>query len=345
MIEPTELEGFLSRLNGLPAIDVRSEGEFAQGHIPGSINIPLLTNEHRVQVGTLYKQMGKEAAVLKGFQLAGPRFYDIFKSVRKVSEDHGVSVYCWRGGMRSNIIAWMMNLSDYRVNLLKGGYKAYRHYAHQLFTCPWQFLVLDGKTGSGKTVLLRQLAGRGEQVLDLEALANHRGSSFGHIGLDPQPSVEHFENLIAWQLRKFDPGKPVWIENESRMIGQVKIPDAVFNRARTMPVIEVEIPEAARRALIWDEYGKLPVTELLEATERLSKRLGSDRMKQACMALVSGDWQGWLDLLLPYYDKTYAHSRQTHTGAVTKCLLTGNVEQDTDALLYFKDEIWKKSKS
>lgn len=342
MIEPTELEVFLKELNEAPMVDVRSEGEFAQGHIPGSMNVPLLTNEQRVQVGTLYKQMGKEAAVLKGFQLAGPRFYDIFKAVRKVSAEHRISLYCWRGGMRSNIIAWMMNLSDYRINLLKGGYKSYRQYAHHLFEQPWKWVVVDGKTGSGKTMLLKQLAERGEQVLDLEAIANHRGSSFGHIGLPPQPSVEHFENLIAWELRKFDPEKPVWVENESRFIGQVKIPDPIYNQARTMPVIEVERTDGERRQLIWDEYGKLPQTDLVEATERLTKRLGGDRMKQACIALVSGDWQGWLDVLLPYYDKTYAHSRQTHTGTITRLMLTGNQQKDIDALVGLKEEIWKK---
>lgn len=325
-----------------PVVDVRSEGEYAQGHIPGSINVPLLTNEHRVQVGTLYKQMGKEAAVLKGFQLAGPRFYDIFKAVRKVSDEHRVSIYCWRGGMRSNIVSWMMNLSDYKVNLLQGGYKSYRNYAHELFARQWKWIVVDGKTGSGKTLLLHELAARGEQVLDLEALANHRGSSFGHIGLPPQPSVEHFENLVAWELRMFDPAKPVWVENESRFIGQIKIPDALFNQTRAMPVFEVERPDDVRREMIWEEYGKLPQTELVEATERLSKRLGGDRMKQACTALVAGDWQGWLDVLLPYYDKTYAHSKQTHSGTITKLLLTGNHQNDVDALVRLKEEIWKK---
>lgn len=342
MIEPTELEDFLNCMKEAPLVDVRSEGEFAQGHIPGSLNVPLLTNEQRVQVGTLYKQMGKEAAVLKGFQLAGPRFYDIFKAVRKISDEHRISIYCWRGGMRSNIIAWMMNLSDYKVNLLQGGYKSYRNYVHKLFAQPWKWMVLDGKTGSGKTLLLHQLAAHGEQVLDLEAIANHRGSSFGHIGLPPQPSVEHFENLLAWELRKFDAGKPVWVENESRFIGQVKIPDAIYNQARTMPVIEVERPDDERREMIWEEYGKLPQTELVEATERLSKRLGGDRMKQACIALVAGDWQAWLDVLLPYYDKTYAHSRQTHTGSQTKLLLTGDLQKDVDSLVLLKEALWKK---
>jgi tRNA 2-selenouridine synthase len=342
MIEPTELEDFLKDMAEVPVVDVRSEDEFAHGHIPGSINVPLLTNEHRVQVGTLYKQMGKEAAVLKGFQLAGPRFYDIFKAVRKVSDNRRISIYCWRGGMRSNIVSWMMSLSDYRINLLQGGYKSYRNYVHQLFARKWKWVVVDGKTGSGKTMLLHQLAARGEQVLDLEAIASHRGSSFGHIGLPPQPSVEHFENLIAWELRKFDPGEPIWVENESRFIGQVKIPDALYNQTRTMPVVEVERSDEERREMIWEEYGKLPQSDLVEATERLSKRLGSDRMKLACIALVAGDWQGWLDVLLPYYDKTYAHSRQTHTGTITRLLLSGDLQKDLDALVALKKEIWKK---
>jgi tRNA 2-selenouridine synthase len=342
MIDVKDLDVFLAGAASLPMVDVRSESEFAKGHIPGSINIPLLTNEHRVQVGTLYKQMGKEAAVMKGFQLAGPRFYDLFKAVRKAAAEKQVHVYCWRGGMRSNIVAWMMSLSDYKVGLLNGGYKSWRQYAHQLFDQRWNWIIVSGKTGVGKTELLRQLALRGEQVLDYEGLANHKGSSFGHIGLPPQPTVEQFENLIAWQMKDFDLTKPVWIENESRFIGQVRIPDALFNQALDMPVIEVMLEDAQRRQLIWDDYGKQPVNELVEATERLVKKLGGERVRAACAELEAGNWQGWLDVLLPYYDKTYAHSGKAHTGKVYPVTLTGDGALDVDALLTLKKQIWKK---
>jgi tRNA 2-selenouridine synthase len=288
--------------------------------------------------------MGKEAAVMKGFQLAGPLFYDLFKAMRKASISHKLRIYCWRGGMRSNIMAWMMNLSDFEVTLLKGGYKSYRQHAHQLFSQSWKWVVLSGKTGVGKTALLNQLALRGEQVLDLEGLANHKGSAFGHIGQPAQPFVEQFENLIAWQLKDFDISKPVWVESESRFIGQVRIPDALFNQTLTMPVIEAEASDELRRKLIWEDYGAYPVAELIEATEKLSRRLGGDRMKAACTNLEAGNWQGWLDVLLPYYDKTYSHSGKIRSGAVYPITLTGLTQSDIDSILQLKENIWKNQK-
>ncbi len=343
MIVVKEIEDFLMSIEKTGLVDARSEGEFAEGHIPGSINVPLLTNEHRVQVGTLYKQMGKEAAVMKGFQLAGPRFYQIFKLLRKQAVQQEISIYCWRGGMRSNILSWMLNLADYKVNLLKGGYKAYRQYAHDLFTKPFKWIVLSGKTGVGKTKLLHQLALAGEQVLDYEGLANHKGSAFGHIGLPGQPTVEQFENLIAWQLRKFDIHKPVWIESESRLIGRVRIPDSLFTKTLTMPQVEVVLEEEKRRLLIWAEYGAHPVESLLEATQRLEKKLGGDRMKVACNALLADDWQGWLDILIPYYDKTYGHSEKARTGESYALHVTGEDNTDVQALIALKEKIWKQA--
>ena len=342
MMHTRELDIFLKETPEGAMVDVRSEAEFAQGHIPGSINIPLLTNEQRVQVGTLYKQLGKEAAVLKGFQLVGPQFYERFKALRKASVEHRLSIYCWRGGMRSNIMAWMMNLSDYEVGVLKGGYKAYRQYAHALFARPWKWIVLSGKTGTGKTDLLRQLALRGEQVLDFEGLAHHKGSAFGHIGQPSQPTVEYFENLLAWNLRQFDPDKPVWIENESRFLGKVRIPDALFNQTLSMPVIEVERDLDTRKRIIWDDYGRYPIELLLEATEKLSRKLGGDREQQAAALLTSGDWQGWLDILLVYYDKTYAHSGQIRTGPVRHFRPGNDMAADTTLLLHLKNQIWNQ---
>ncbi len=342
MIAVKEIEDFLISHEKTGSVDARSEDEFAQGHIPGSINIPLLTNEHRAKVGTLYKQMGKEAAVMKGFQLAGPRFYQIFKSLRKNAINQETAIYCWRGGLRSNILSWMLDLADYKVNLLKGGYKAYRQYAHLLFTLPFKWIVLSGKTGVGKTRLLQQLTRAGEQVLDYEELANHKGSAFGHIGLPEQPTVEHFENLVAWQLRKFDITKPVWIENESRFIGRVRIPDTLFNQTLAMPLVEMEIEDEKRRLFIWEEYGKHPVEMLVEATQKLERKLGGDRMKEACNALLADDWQGWLDILLPYYDKTYAHSQKVRTGKTYPLNLTGQEGTDVRALIALKENIWKQ---
>ncbi|MCU0404247.1 MAG: tRNA 2-selenouridine(34) synthase MnmH [Chitinophagaceae bacterium] len=342
MIEACDIEDFLAHIDRHGVIDARSESEFAKGHIPGSFNVPLLTNEHRVQVGTLYKQLGKEAAILKGFQLAGPRFYDIFKSMRKHAEGQALGIYCWRGGMRSNILAWMMNLADYKVSLLKGGYKSYRQYVHRLFEQPWKWVVVSGKTGVGKTKVLHALKEKGQQVLDFEGLAHHKGSAFGHLGEKPQPSVEQFENLIGWELRRFDPDEPIWIENESRFIGTVRIPDALFNQTLDMPVIELETSEAKRRKIILDEYGRFPVNELKDATEKLERKLGGDRMKFACEALESGNFDGWLDVLLPYYDKTYNHSGLLRKGDSISFAIENYNDQELEELVKIKNRIWKK---
>ena len=345
MIVANEIGAFLQGIEVHHAIDARSESEFAKGHIPGSINVPLLTNEHRIEVGTLYKQLGKEAAIMKGFQLAGPRFYDIFKSMRKQANEQSVAIYCWRGGMRSNILAWMMNLADYRVSLLKGGYKAYRQYIHGLFEQQWKWIVIAGKTGVGKTKVLQALKARGEQVLDFEALAHHKGSAFGHLGEKPQPTVEHFENLIGWQLRHFNPDEPIWIENESRFIGTVRIPDALFNQTLEMPVVELETSEAKRRELVLEAYGQFPVNDLLEATRKLERRLGGDRMKEACASLEEGDFNGWLDVLLPYYDKTYAHSSMMRKGDSFTIKMEKYNDREIESLAGIKQELWNLVKS
>jgi tRNA 2-selenouridine synthase len=239
-------------------------------------------------------------------------------------------------------MGWMMDLAEYDVMILKGGYKAYRNQMHALFEVPWRWIVVSGKTGVGKTAMLRQLANRGEQVLDFEAMASHKGSAFGHIGLPEQPTVEYFENLIGWQLRRFDADKPVWIENESRFIGQVRIPDALFNQTLDKPVIELMVSDDCRRKMILEDYGQQPLAALMEATQKLERKLGGDRMQLACDGLMRGDLHAWLDILLPYYDKTYAHSAAIRKGEVYTVSVTGETEVDIKELLELKDRVWKK---
>lgn len=345
MIKTTIAALFIDPQSSVPIIDARSEGEFAKGHIPGSINIPLLDDKARKEVGTLYKQMGREAAIMKGLQLVGPRFYSLFKQIRQKAFEKQVRIYCWRGGMRSQILCWLMNLAEYDIQILSGGYKAFRNHIHSLFAMQWKWIVISGKTGVGKTMLLQQLAAEGEQVLDFEGLASHKGSAFGHIGMNPQPTVEHFENLIGWVLCHFDPSKPIWIESESRFIGQVRIPDLLFNQTLNMPIIEVEVPEPVRRLLIMDSYGKQPVFELMEATQRLEKRLGNERTKEACNALSIGDFNGWLDVVLPYYDKTYAHSSGLRKGEVVRFPVSDPSKPMITTLLHVKNQLWKQSEN
>lgn len=314
-------ESYLSRVRdtGGLVVDTRSPSEYRHAHIPGAVNLPLLNDVHRAAVGTAYKQQGRDAAVLLGFELVGPSFAGFVKQVREWTENREISLYCWRGGMRSGIMAWVLELAGYRVHVLKGGYKAYRTRVREQLEQTLPLRVLGGRTGSGKTELLQALAAAGEQVIDLEALANHKGSAFGGLGQDPQPTNEHFENLLAGHIGQLDPAHPVWIENESRTIGRVKLPDSLYQAIRNAPVTELVVPDEVRRERILREYGSFPVEQLAEKTAQLHKRLGLERTRTAITALREGRLHDWLDCILPYYDKTYDYGNSLRQeGSVTK---------------------------
>lgn len=289
-------------------IDSRSEKEFEKAHIPGAVNIPLLNNEHRHEIGTCYKAEGRQAAVLRGFELVGPLFREKMDAALTQAAGREVFVYCWRGGMRSNILAWLLQMAGLRVTLLQGGYKSFRNYLLPFLRAEYRILVLGGQTGSGKTEILQQLREAGEQVVDLEHLASHKGSAFGLLGLPDQPSQEQFENMLALELEKIDPRQPLWLENESRLIGRVIIPPALYDRMRTTRVVEVQVSRAQREARILNEYGVFDASLLAQHTGRIAKRLGPQHAKQAVEWVLAGNVRGWLQIVLDYYDKTYRHS-------------------------------------
>lgn len=301
-------------------LDVRSQTEYSQGHIPGAVNLPLLNDEHRRIVGTTYKQKGREEAVQAGFDLVGPSFGDFVRQVKSLSKSKTICLYCWRGGMRSGIMSWILNMAGFQVHVLKGGYKAFRNWALVQFSNPRKTFVLGGATGSGKTEILDCLLKDGHQVIDLEALANHKGSSFGALGQAPQPTYEQFENQLALQWRYSDPKSILWLENESHAIGRVKIPDALFEIILKSPLIEVRVPKQIRAARILKEYGHFPPVALAECTARLQKRLGGLRTQQALAALEEKNFDVWVDILLDYYDKTYSHGNEERKNAVIRSI-------------------------
>ena len=180
----------------VPLLDVRSPAEFEQGHIPGAINVALFTNEERARVGTIYKTQGKDEAVLEGLRIVGPKMASIVEQALELAPERKLKVHCWRGGMRSGSVGWLLRQAGFSVEVLNGGYKAYRQKVLQELANPFNFVVVGGPTGSGKTHVLKALQNSGEQVIDLEGLAHHRGSAFGHMGLEEQPSSEYFENLL-----------------------------------------------------------------------------------------------------------------------------------------------------
>ncbi|GAB2493066.1 tRNA 2-selenouridine(34) synthase MnmH [Algoriphagus taiwanensis] len=336
------LDDFWTLRKQMPIIDARSEGEFAQSHIPEAINLSILNNQERIEVGTLYKQKGPEHAVLKGFELVGPRFHQIQKEALSGFPEKKIIVYCWRGGMRSQILSWLLEMVGFEIFRLKGGYKTYRNFTFEEVRKDLRLLVLGGKTGVGKTQLLKALAQNGEQVVDLEGMANHRGSSFGSIGLPPQPSVEQFENLLAEKLRTLDANQPIWVENESRKIGRVILPDRFFEQMIHSPFIDIQKSETERIQHIQEEYAILPKAELIQAVKRLQKRLGGLRTQEAIADIEAKNHPSWIRNLLLYYDKTYDFDLERHEEGKTKHLDLSHLslEDQLHQLLQAKHQLY-----
>jgi tRNA 2-selenouridine synthase len=335
------LSEFLDLRASIPILDARSEGEFEQSHIPGAQNLPILNNEERIEVGTLYKNEGSEAATLKGFELVGPRFHLIQKKAIQQFPERKVLLYCWRGGMRSQILSWLLGMVGFEVYRIKGGYRTYRTFTFEEVRKPRTLIVLGGKTGSGKTLLLKELSKIGEQIIDLEGLARHKGSSFGAIGQKPQPTVEQFENLMAEQLLQMNILQTIWVENESRKIGRIIIPDHFFQQMLEAPLIDIFKTDEERIAHIADEYGKLPKEELIAAIKRLKKKLGGLRTEQAIEAIQSGDHAAWIQNLLIYYDKAYEYDLNRHPNEKTYSLdlSNKNINQQIQLLIQTKSKI------
>ena len=291
----------------LPLLDVRAPIEFAQGHMPGAINLPLFSDEERARIGTAYKQVSQEKAVLLGLDFFGPNMSRMVKRAKKMAPDRRVRLHCWRGGMRSGAVLWLLELAGFEVHLLDKGYKDYRRAVLAEFAQPRALWVLGGLTGSGKTDVLHELARRGEPVLDLEGLACHKGSSFGAIGQPEAPTQEQFENNLALALSKLPADQPIWIEDESLQIGRLTIPKPFFEQLRLAPLFVLEVPRAARVTYLAQEYGSQDPALLADAVRRLSKRLGGLATQQALTAIETGDMARMVELVLDYYDKTYGY--------------------------------------
>ncbi|MEO0806265.1 MAG: tRNA 2-selenouridine(34) synthase MnmH [Cyanobacteria bacterium J06643_4] len=306
-----------------PILDVRSPGEFAQGHIPGAVSFPLFTNDERAQVGTCYKQQSREQAVELGFDLVGPKLGDFIRQAKAIAPEGMVRIHCWRGGMRSGAIAWALDLAGFQTVTLKGGYKAYRQWVRKTLAIPKKIVLLGGMTGTAKTDILHALANQGEQVLDLEGYANHRGSSYGALCLPPQPSTEHFENLLAAQWNSFQLERPIWIEAESRRVGACRIPAELFEQMEMAFALEITRPVPERVALLVKIYGQANLDDLVAATERIRKRLGGERTQRAIAAIKAGDLATAVTITLDYYDRTYRYGLEQRDRTVPTVAVDG----------------------
>lgn len=310
----------LAELAGFDAvIDVRSPGEFAEDHLPGALNWPVLDDEERRVVGTLYKASPFEARKLGAALVA--------RNIARHLDAHGAQlpkhwrplVYCWRGGQRSGAMHWFLGQIGFRSHQLIGGYKAYRaevRTALDQVPTTLRLQLLCGRTGSGKTRLLQALAAAGAQVLDLEALARHRGSVLGALPGEPQPSQKRFDSLVWQQLRGFDPARPVFVESESRKIGQLRVPEALHAAMRGSPdCCWIEMPDAARVELLLQDYGHFAadVERFCAQLDGLVELRGRENVRRWQAQARAGDWATVFGALMrEHYDPGYERSLQGH---------------------------------
>ncbi len=308
-------------------LDVRSPAEYAHAHIPGAISLPLFTDEERKVVGTAYKQQSKEQAIKIGLQYFGPKMVAMVEAVEalvnKCKPANGpltnnpmtFIVHCWRGGMRSAGVAWLLSLYGFKVYTIAGGYKAYRGWVRKQFENMYHFNILGGYTGSAKTKLLHLLAAKKQTIIDLEGIASHKGSAFGKIGMPKQPSQEMFENVLAEELFLATDNLQsancetanctIWLEDESQRIGDVMLPDAIWKQMRSSAVYFLDIPFEERLNYLVQDYGKGQTEEFVNAIIRIKKRLGGLEAKTAINHLIEGEMKEAFRVLLTYYDKWY----------------------------------------
>jgi tRNA 2-selenouridine synthase len=312
-----------------------------QGHIPGAFNLPLFSNEERVQVGTTYKQVGREAAIMLGFDLTGNKWSGFIRQALEIAPDKKIAVHCWRGGMRSGAMAWALDLYGFEVYLLQGGYKNYRRWVLQQFEKSYRLRILGGMTGSGKTALLQQLRLLGEQIINLEELAQHQGSAYGSLNKLVQPTQEQFENNLGLQLNTLDSSRQTWVEDESISIGKRFIPKPFWDQMQQAVLLELQIAPQQRLQNLLAEYGTLDKEFLITSTDRIRKRLGPEQTKHAIAAIREDRMEEFMRLLLVYYDKTYRNSIiKRQSGLIFPLSMESNdIEQNAIKVLQFEQEI------
>lgn len=306
-------------------LDVRSPGEYATGKIPGAKSLPLFTDEERARVGTIYKQNSPDLALLEGLDIAGGKMRWLVEEARRLAPNKKVVVHCWRGGQRSGSVAWLLERGGLEVAQLTGGYKAARKVIREYLAADHhQLKVLSGPTGSGKTPVLLAMREQGAYVVDMEGLANHKGSSFGAIGEAPQPTSEEFENQLFAAFSAIPKGEVVWLEDESRLIGSVCQPPEFYDRLIAAPLTVLEQPAEWRIDRLVQLYGSYPKAPLAAAFTRLRKKLGGQHLITALEALDENDLAAAARIALVYYDKAYAHYSERRGATVERTIVAND---------------------
>ncbi|MES2518121.1 MAG: tRNA 2-selenouridine(34) synthase MnmH [Bacteroidota bacterium] len=347
-VQKINIEDFSQMAKTHLVLDVRSPSEFVHAHIPSAKSLPLFTDAERKVVGTAYKQQSREIAIKIGLDYFGPKMRSMVEEVEQLTnvsehEPHNtkkVLVHCWRGGMRSGGVAWLLDLYGFQVYMLEGGYKVYRNWILQQFEKPYHFNIIGGYTGSGKTLILDELCRKGHKTVDLEALANHKGSALGAIGQEPQPSQEMFENLLGEALRETTTDtidNTIFLEDESQRIGNLQIPPHLWQTMQKSNVYFMDIPFEERLNYLTEEYGVHPQKELVNAILRIQKRLGGLETKNSINHLIENNHKECFRILLKYYDKWYAKGLYNRANAqeVIKIIVAQrvNTEQNVQLLV------------
>jgi tRNA 2-selenouridine synthase len=408
-ISKITIEEFLELAKTNLVLDVRSPSEYAHAHIPNVQSLPLFNDEERKIIGTAYKQESKEIAIKLGLDFFGKKMRGMVEEVEKqlaastvqlakskktvgkqqlakeilqidgdcqLPTANCILVHCWRGGMRSAGLAWLLDLYGFKVYTLVGGYKAYRNWVLQQFEKDYHFKIIGGYTGSGKTLLLEALAKENKAIIDLEGLANHKGSALGALGQLPQPSQEMFENFLAKELeaksittdnrqqttdvaryelhnessksnepvanRLLPTVNCIWLEDESQRIGNLQIPMPLWKTMRNSKVYFFDIPFEERLNYLTEEYGVQKKDELVTAIMRIQKRLGGLETKTAINFLLENNFKESFRILLTYYDKYYLkglHNRENAKDLIHTIISEG---VDTNKNIELLNKTWNK---
>ena len=309
------IEDFLQKTKTLPIIDVRTSAEFAKGHIPEAINIPIFSNEERAIVGIKYKQESRDTAMAEAMHFVSQKVDFYLDEMAKLNvPDKKILIHCWRGGLRSGSMARLFAADGYDVQILEGGYKSYRNLALKSFEQKLKLKIIGGMTGSGKSDVLKEVKNLGEQIVDLEGIAHHKGSAFGSLGQLEQPTVEQFENNLHTAFSKLDVNEPIWLEDESQLVGKVRIPKPLFTQMRVAKVFKLELSKEHRIQRLVNEYTDFDKKLINISIQNISRRLGGLAAKQATEAVAQNDFSTAIYIVLSYYDKTYSYGLSKREG-------------------------------